>query len=154
MAIRFFTTTATPLLLEITLVYMFTTLKPWGKWGSSPPFRDWCYYMHVVSQEQGFHLANMYFGLTKAVPTSSFFVILTASFKSVRSTVWFVSSFPLNWKSYSKTCQQSGRPAIYSKETDNLSILLLLNMLMIQLMVFVPRVTQYLGSKESRIWYN
>ena len=41
MAIRFFTTTATCLLLEITLVYMFTTLKLWGKWGPSPPFRDW-----------------------------------------------------------------------------------------------------------------
>ena len=36
MAVRFFTTTATCLLPEITLVYVFTTLKPWGKWGPSP----------------------------------------------------------------------------------------------------------------------
>ena len=35
MAFRFFTTTATHLLPEITLVYVFTTLKPRGKWGPS-----------------------------------------------------------------------------------------------------------------------
>ena len=40
-AISFFTVTTTCLLPEITLVYVFTTLKPWGKWGPSPPFRDW-----------------------------------------------------------------------------------------------------------------
>ena len=40
-AIRFYTTTPTCLLPEITSVYIFTTIKPWGKWVPSPPFRDW-----------------------------------------------------------------------------------------------------------------
>ena len=40
-AIRFITTTAIHLLPEITSVYVFTTLRPWDKWGPSPPFRTW-----------------------------------------------------------------------------------------------------------------
>ena len=78
--------------------------------------------------------------LDKKVSISSFFVVLTASFKSVRSTVWFAAA-SLLMESY--VWWNANKQYILDpfKETDNSSILLSLITLMIWLMVGVPRVT-------------
>ena len=138
MAVRFFTTTATRLLLEITSMYVFTTLKPWDKWGPSPPFRDCIITCMLLPRSRVFIQPCII--LDEKVSTSSFFVVLTTSFQLVESTAWFVT-VPL-WIE-SPTHQHGNNLAILNplKETDNKSISLSLITLMIQLMVGVPRVT-------------
>ena len=106
--IRFFTTTATHLLLAITLVYVFTTLKLWGKWGPSPPFRDWVIICILFPRSRAFIWQCII--MDEKVSISSLFVVLTASFKSARSYCLVCGSLPLNWKSCSLTCQQLGYP--------------------------------------------
>ena len=91
-AFRFFTTTATHLLPKIILVYVFTTLKSWGKWGPSPPPRDWVITCMLIPRSRCFVWLCII--MDEKVPTPSFFVILTTSFKSVRSTGWFVAFTP------------------------------------------------------------
>ena len=48
-----------------------------GKWGPSLPFQGLSHYMHVISQQQGFHSAVYYFG-SKKLSTSSVLVVLTS----------------------------------------------------------------------------
>ena len=138
MTITFFTTTATHLLLKVTLVYMFTTHKPWGKWGPSLPFRDWVitcmlFPRSIVSVQPCMILDE------KAI-ISSFFVILTASFKSVRSTVWLAAASL--WIESSAHWQANNWAILnpFMKVTSSLMSFFLI-MLMLWLMVSVPRVT-------------
>ena len=137
-AIRYFTTTATCLLPEITLVYVFTTLKLWGKWGWSPPFRDWVITYLLFPRIRVFIQPCII--LDEKASTTSLFFIMIASFKSVGFTVCFVAVF--FWIE-SPAYQQANNQAILNpfKETDNSSIKLSLMMLLIQLMVGVPTVT-------------
>ena len=93
MAIRFSTITATHLLQEITSVYMFTALRPWGKWGPSSPLRDWVITCMMFPRSRIFIPLYMILDIKSSIP--SFFVVLTASFKLVGTTVWFVT--PLLW---------------------------------------------------------
>ena len=107
MAIRFFTTTATCLLPEITLVYMFTTLKPWGKWGPSTP--SGIESLHACCFPGArFCLAVYYFGQK----IGQLFLICQfdhlIQFGQIHCLV--CDSFPLNWKSCWMTSQQSGYP--------------------------------------------
>ena len=136
--IRLFTTTAIHLLPEITSVYMFTTLKPWGKWGPSSSFRDWVIICMLFPRSRVFVWPCII--LDKKVSTSSFFVVLTTLFKSARSTVWFATvslwiESPAHW--------QANNWAILDpfREKNNSLISLSLITLMILLMVGVLRVT-------------
>ena len=137
MATRFFTTTTAHLLPEITSVYMFTTLRLWGKWGPSSPFRTWVITFMLFPWSMVFIQPCII--LDEKVSTSSLFVILTASFKSVWSTVWCIIASPLI---KSSARQHASNWAILNpfREADNSSISLSLITLMIQLMVAVPRV--------------
>ena len=138
MAIRFFTTTATCLLPEIISLYVFTTLKPWGKWGPSPPFRDWVITYMLFPRSRVF--LQLCIILDKKASTSSFSVVLTVLFKSVRSTVWFVA---VSLSVESPAHQHANNWAIHDpfKETDNTLISLALITLIIHLMMGVPRLT-------------
>ena len=134
-AIRFFTTTTTCLLPEVTLLYMFITPKPWGKHGPSSPFRDWVItYMLFPRSRVFIHLCII------KTSTSSFFLVLTTSFKWVGSTYWFATVFL--WIK-SPAHQQANNWVILNqfRKTNNSSISLSLITLMIQLMLGVPRVT-------------
>ena len=137
MAIRFFTNTTTHLLPDITSVYVFTTLRLWGKWDPSPPFR-----VEVVACM--LFLRSMVFIwlciILDEKASISFFVILTASFRSVRSTVWWMVASPLI---ESSTCQHANNWAILNpfREATNTLISLSLIMLIIWLMVGIPKVT-------------
>ena len=128
MAAKFFTNTTTHLPQEITSVYMFTTLRPWGKWGPSPPFRDWVITCMLFTKSMAFIWQCII--LDKKTSISSFVVILATSFKLVRSTVWCVVAAPLI---ESFTCQHANNQAILNpfKEADSSSISLSLIMLMI-----------------------
>ena len=88
--------------------------------------------------------------LDEKVSTSSLFVVLTASFKVVGSTVWFVV---VSFQIESPAQQQANNWTILDpfRETNGQLISLSLIMLMIQLMVGVPRVTstQSLNPVES-----
>ena len=107
-AIRFFTTTATCLLPAVTLVYVFTTLSPWGKWGPLPPLSVLSHYMHVTSQEQGFHSAMYYLGWKSIYlfPLGC----LDHFFQIGGITCWRCSSVAFDRKLCLMTCQQPGYP--------------------------------------------
>ena len=137
-AIRFFTTITTCLLPEITLVYVFTTLKSWGKWVPSPPFRHWV--ITCILFPRSSVSVWLYIIFNKKASTSSFFVVLTTLFKSVGSTIWFGT---VSLWIESPAHQQAHYWAILDpfRETNNLSISLSMITLMIWLMVGVPRVT-------------
>ena len=118
-AIKFITTTATCLLPKITLVYVFITLRPRGKWGPWPPIRDWVITCMLFPRRMVFIWQCMI--LDEKASISSFFVNLTSSFKSVRSTVWcMVVSFLIKSSAY----QHANSWAILNpiKEADNSSI--------------------------------
>ena len=72
--------------------------------------------------------------LDEKASISSFFVVLTVSFKSVRSTVWVVAAASLLMEGSAQ--QHASKQEILDpfKEADNSSILLSLIMLLIQLM--------------------
>ena len=71
-AVRFFTITTTCLLPEITLVYVFITCKPQGKWGLPPPFGDWVITCTLFPRSRVFVQPCII--LDKKTSTSSFFV--------------------------------------------------------------------------------
>ena len=138
MAIKFFTTNTTHLLPEMTSVYVFTTLKLWGKWGPSPSFKT-----RVITCL--LFLRSMVFiwpciTLDKKASTSSLFVVLTATYKSVWSTIWCIAASSLI---DSSAHQHANNQAILDpfREADNSLISLSLITLMIWLMVGVLRVT-------------
>ena len=138
MATRFFTTTATHLLQEITLVYVFTTLKPWGKWDPSSPFRDWVITCILFPRSRVFHLAVYDFG------RRSIYLLLLGHFDfliQISQIHCLICGRSLWIKSHA--CWHANNCAILDqfKETDNSLILLSLITLMMQLMVGVPRVT-------------
>ena len=143
-AVRFFTATATCLLPEITLVYVFTTLKLWGKWGPSPPFRDWVITCMLFPKSMVFVQSCII--LDEKASTSSLFVILTTSFKLVRSTVWF-AVVPSELKVLLADMSTIRISLIYSKKPTT-------HTLTIQLMLGVSRVTSTQDPKTSRIWYD
>ena len=104
-AIKFLTTTATYFLPEITLVYMFTTLKPWDKWSPSPPFQGVRHYMHIVSQV--FVWPCMI--LEKKASISSLGCIdCLVQISQIHYLI--CGSFSLNQRSCLPTCQQWGYP--------------------------------------------
>ena len=78
------------------------------KVGSITPFQGLSHYMHVVSQEQGFHLAMYYF------EQKSIHIFLPCHFDHPIQVSWIhcltCDSFPLNQKSCSLTSQQLGYP--------------------------------------------
>ena len=85
-------------------------------------------------------LSSAMYDLVEKASISSLFIVLTASFKPVRSTVWFVAA-SLLMESYAQWHANKQDIPDPFKEADNSSILLPLITLMIQLMVGVPRVT-------------
>ena len=105
--IRFFTTTARHLLPVVTLVYVFTTHSPQGKWGSLPPL-SLSHYMHATSQEQGFHLAMYYLG-QKSIYLSSL-CCLDCLIQIGGITCWRSSSIAFDRKLSSMIWQQPGYP--------------------------------------------
>ena len=150
-AIKFFTTTATCLLPEITLVYVFTTLKLWGKWGPSPPFRNWVITCMLFPRSRVFIWPCII--LDEKRSTSSFLWCSDCLIQVSQVHCLVCGSFPLNQKFCSLTSQQSAYPQsiqgnqqlinfTFLDHTDDL---------------IDGRCTQstwYLGSKASRVWYN
>ena len=113
--------------------------------GSITPLKGLHHYMHVVLQEHGF--CSAMYDLYEKASISSFFVGLTASFKSVRSTVWLAAASPLM---ESSTQWHANEQDILDPfmEADNSSISYSLIMLMIQLIVSVPSVT---GTQDPKM---
>ena len=138
MATKLFTTNTTHLLPEITLVYMLTTLRLWGKWGPSPPFRAWVITCMLFLRSMAF--IQLCIMLDEKASIFYFFVTLTASFKSIWSTVWCVAASPLIKSS--AHWHANNWPILNPfREADNSLISLSLITMMIWLMVGVPRVT-------------
>ena len=135
-AVRFFTTTTIHLLPEITLCVHHT--QAMRQVGSITPFQGLNHYMHIVSQEQSFHLAMYYFRW------KSIHFFLLGWFDHLLQVGWIHSlvcdHLLLN---QSSACWQANNGAILDpfRETNSSLISLSLITLMMQLMVGVSKVT-------------
>ena len=127
-AVRYFTATATCLLLVVNSVWIFHDVQPWGKQGPSPPFRVCVITCMLVPKNMVFILAGMI--LDEKVSTSSFFITLTALFQSVRTMVWFAAiSLPMTSSAWWHASKQDILDPC--KEANNSSISLSLITFMI-----------------------
>ena len=119
--------------------------------GSITSSQNLGHYIHVVSEEHGFHLAMYY--LEEKVPTSSLFVVLSASFKSVWSTAWCKTASPLSkssaqWHANNWAILNPSREANNSLKSHSL----------ITVMILIDsgctQSNQYSRSKNDKAWYN
>ena len=105
--------------------------------GSITPFQGLHHHVHVAIQKYGLWACMI---LDKKASISSFFIILTALFKSFGPVVWFTAISLLTESSAQWHANKQDTLNAF-KEANNSSISLSLITFMIQLMVGVPRVT-------------
>ena len=119
--------------------------------GSITPFQGLSHYIHIVSKEQGFHLAMYYFGWKSIYLFPLYHLDYPIQIGQIHCFI--CGSFSLNWKSWSPTCQQLGYAWSIQGNWQFISF------------TFLDHVDDlidggciqsnlYLGSKNSRIWYD
>ena len=130
---------------------MFTTLKPWGKWGPSPPFREW------VITCMLFPMSRVFIWLCIILDKKSIHFLFLCCFDCLVQVGWVHSlvcdSFPLNWKFCLPISQHLGYPQSIKGNWPLINFAFLDH-------VDDPidggctQINWYLGPKASRAWYD
>ena len=146
--IRFFTTTATHLLPEITGVLVQHT-QTTRQVRSITPFQGLSLYMHVVSQEQGFCSAVYYFGWKKH-PLVPSLLFLLPGLSWLGPQFWFATVF--HWIK-SPACCQANNQAIFDpfRETWQLIDFTFIDHIDDPIDGGCTQSNWYLGPKASRV---